>query len=106
MNEPAYLTSARDALKIIETAIEEAKILLPEDVIKRHWMAAKHSPNAWESVQFWYLGQEGSTEQTADVIMHIKCLSHCAASLASVLMPKKQEVTKDDLRLAKVRCTA
>ena len=106
MNEHAYLTSAREALKIVETAIEEAKILLPEEVLKQHWMAAKHSPNAWESVLFWYQGQKDSTTEIADRIVHIKSLSLCIAHLNIVLLVQKPEVTKADLRLAKVRCTA
>jgi hypothetical protein len=107
MNEQhAYVASASDALTIVAMAMREAEESLPEHVRKQHWSAAKHSPNAWDSVKHWHAAQDVWDPETADILTHLVLLSGALANLRSVLVGNDDGQREPDLKLAKMRRTA
>lgn len=102
-DKQAYLTSAREAINAVQSAMEEAKVLLPDSIVRQHFIVEHHSPAAWRSCESWYIGRADFDPTIAGILTHMVLLSEALACLAAVTMLGPDTARPPDLRLAKVR---
>ena len=84
MSEHAYHISAREAQIILKKAMAEAKVLLPRAVTKQHWIAGRHSPSAWRSVESWYRGIPKHKPDILATLTDLALMGEAEACLARV----------------------
>jgi hypothetical protein len=100
MHDHPYYPQANLARHALQTAIREAEALLPPALIKIHWMAAKHSPSPWASVEAHCLGHADYSPAIIAIVTDLKLLSESLSSLITVLT---EPTTTGSLKLARVK---
>ena len=79
-----YFTAARLSRSSLEQAMAEAKGTLPAFVLKQHFIASKHSPTAWRSVERWYIEYGERDATTLNTITDLCLMSEALAALFAV----------------------
>lgn len=103
-NIPAYLTAASAVRAALHETMQQAIADLPASIRAQHWMASKHSPAAWRSVEHWYISQTPRDQRILDTLTNLALLSDALACLQSVTLT--QATTSEqplDLTLKKQR---
>ncbi len=106
MTEPSYKTFIREALEELEKAIVQATSLLPDDLVKQHWVIHKHAidiSSAWDQLQWRYLLREDSDEDIAGILSDLVMLTRSRAALKIIVEQVKK--TEPDISLPRVRRT-
>lgn len=107
MPEQAYLTSIKEALARLIMAEEEAKVLLPAEVLSIHWQASKFSPSAWRAVEAHFRGHDTLDPHLIDTLTDLALIAEAIACLTTIVKTAagiQQPI--GSLKLAKVRRTA
>lgn len=101
---PTYLTAAVRIRDAIQQAMEEAKALLPPEVARYHYIAGKHSPAAWRSVEAWFSAQadHGERARVLNILTDLALLGEALAALKSVTT-KQESRAEPNLSLKKTR---
>ena len=112
MSEQAYLLSIKGALATLRVAAEETEAVLPDEVQKHKWMAAKHSPTPWETVYAHYRNADCDTDmlmslairsQLADVIEKLNwCVVQAEAAQQPIGSLKLAKVSRQGLEEPRV----
>ena len=103
MPEQAYLTSIKEALARLIMAEEEAKVLLPAEVLSIHWQASKFSPSAWRTVEAHFRGHDTLDPHLLDTLADLALIADALACLTTIT--KQAEASQQpigSLKLAKV----
>ena len=104
MPEQAYITSAKEALTTLTMSMEEAKAVLPAEVLSIHWQASKFSSSAWRAVEAHFRGHGNLEPDILDTLTDLALLSEALACLMTITKTAEaSERPIGSLKLAKVR---
>ena len=101
MPEQAYLLSIKEALATLRVAAEETEAVLPDEVQKHKWMAAKHSPTPWETVYAHYRNTDCDSEMLFNLAIRSQ-LADVVEKLNWCVVQAEAEGKPINLRLARM----
>ena len=101
MNNTIYGGPVAYAMSALNTAMQAAKNTLPDEVLRKHYIASKHSPSPWRSVEAQVRTQPDCDIDVLHTLTDLSLLSEALACLVAVAEPRV--TTPPNLTLAKVK---
>lgn len=94
-SHPVYHAAALRIRDAIQQTMHDAQSQLPGFVLKQHWIAGKHAPSAWASVESWYAGLPAGDPVILRMLCDLKLLAEALACVTSVTTERETKAAPD-----------
>lgn len=99
-----YYDNIQQARLSLLLAMKQAIRLLPDYIIRRHWIASKHTPSPWRSVESWYRQQTAIDTDVLHTLTDLALMDEASSCLMTIAAPNSTSLP--DLKLARTKRTA